>query len=70
MSQRRAPSKANVEWWCAIAKAEQPKNYGGAALREWLRDRQNARDKLAEHCLDWDGRLTDWGRANGYKEPK
>ena len=70
MSQKRSPSKANVEWWCAIAKAEQPKNYGGPALREWLRDRQNARDKLAEHCLDWDGRLTDWGRANGYKEPK
>ena len=70
MSQTRAPSKANVERWCAIAKAEQPKNYGGPALREWLRDRQNARDKLAEHCLDWDGRLTDWGRANGYKEPK
>ena len=70
MSQERAPSKANVQRWCAIAKEEQPENYGGPALREWLRYRQNARERLAKHCLDENGQLTDWGRTNGYKEPK
>lgn len=70
MSQKRAPSRDHVEEWSRWAKASQPQYVGGPALTEWRAEKARCINNLEKHGLDLDGNLTDWARAEGYKEPK
>lgn len=44
--------------------------YNGTASRSFRGQIVEATDTSIKIALDENGQLTDWGRANGYKEPK